>query len=251
LAAGILWSDGVTVAPGGYSLLSWHDTLGAILAIAVATHMAIRAKRLRRRDLAGRRQFLTATGFTAAWGISGSALIAANRRPITPTLTTPIVSPAAAPQLSELLSGSVRAKASPHTTEMPKWTIALRANPGRPEPSRGIAPVPASPRVERTRPSAAESNESRSVRRDRPFDQGRDSRPDLGGRGADDHGGGPRSLDQASDFDEAVARATGVGIANAARVPVAKRHGGNGRQLCDAAVSLERVVPGPEERPRA
>ena len=65
-AAGILWSDGVTVAAGGYSLLSWHDALGAILAIAVATHMALRAKRLRRRDLAGRRQFLTATGFAAA-----------------------------------------------------------------------------------------------------------------------------------------------------------------------------------------
>jgi DMSO/TMAO reductase YedYZ molybdopterin-dependent catalytic subunit len=64
-AAGILWSDGVTVAPAGYSLLSWHDALGAMLAITVATHMAVRAKRLRRRDLAGRRQFLTATGFTA------------------------------------------------------------------------------------------------------------------------------------------------------------------------------------------
>ncbi len=65
-AAGILWSDGVTAAPGGYSLLGWHDALGAALAIAVTAHMMVRAKRLRRRDLAGRRQFLTATGFTAA-----------------------------------------------------------------------------------------------------------------------------------------------------------------------------------------
>jgi DMSO/TMAO reductase YedYZ molybdopterin-dependent catalytic subunit len=65
-AAGLLWSSGANVAPAGYSLLSWHSALGAILGITVATHMTVRAKRLRRRDLAGRRQFLTATGFTAA-----------------------------------------------------------------------------------------------------------------------------------------------------------------------------------------
>jgi len=64
-AAGFLWSGGVAVAPAGYSLLSWHDGLGAILTIAVAIHMVVRAKRLRRRDLAGRRQFLTATGLAA------------------------------------------------------------------------------------------------------------------------------------------------------------------------------------------
>jgi DMSO/TMAO reductase YedYZ molybdopterin-dependent catalytic subunit len=63
--AGLLWAGGVTVAPAGYSLLSWHDALGAILATAVAIHMAVRAKRLRRRDLAGRRQFLTTTGLAA------------------------------------------------------------------------------------------------------------------------------------------------------------------------------------------
>lgn len=65
LVAGLLWSDGVAAAPAGYSLLSWHDALGVLLAIAVAIHMLARAKRLRRRDLAGRRQFLTATGFAA------------------------------------------------------------------------------------------------------------------------------------------------------------------------------------------
>jgi DMSO/TMAO reductase YedYZ molybdopterin-dependent catalytic subunit len=73
--AGFLWSQGVVVAPAGYSLLSWHDALGAILAIAVAVHMVVRAKRLRRRDLAGRRQFLTATGLAAcavlAWRVQG------------------------------------------------------------------------------------------------------------------------------------------------------------------------------------
>ena len=61
--AGFLWSEGrVAVAPAGYSLLSWHDGLGAFLAIAVAIHMVVRAKRLRRRDLAGRRQFLAVAG---------------------------------------------------------------------------------------------------------------------------------------------------------------------------------------------
>jgi DMSO/TMAO reductase YedYZ molybdopterin-dependent catalytic subunit len=65
LAAGLLWSGGVAAAPAGYSLLSWHDGLGAILAVAVAIHMAVRAKRPRRRDLAGRRQFLAATGLAA------------------------------------------------------------------------------------------------------------------------------------------------------------------------------------------
>ena len=73
--AGFLWSQGVVVAPAGYSLLSWHDGLGAILAIAVAVHMVVRAKRLRRRDLAGRRQFLTATGLAGcavlAWRVQG------------------------------------------------------------------------------------------------------------------------------------------------------------------------------------
>ncbi len=65
LVAGFVWSAGVAVAPAGYSLLSWHEGLGVILAVAVAIHMAVRAKRLRRRDLAGRRQFLIATGLAA------------------------------------------------------------------------------------------------------------------------------------------------------------------------------------------
>ena len=65
LTAGFLWSGGVADAPAGYSLLSWHDGLGAILAMAVAFHMVVRAKRLRRRDLVGRRQFLAAAGLGA------------------------------------------------------------------------------------------------------------------------------------------------------------------------------------------
>jgi DMSO/TMAO reductase YedYZ molybdopterin-dependent catalytic subunit len=65
LLAGFLWAAGVTVAPAGYSLLSWHYVLGALLAIVVVAHMMIRAKRLRRRDLVGRRQFFAATGLAA------------------------------------------------------------------------------------------------------------------------------------------------------------------------------------------
>jgi DMSO/TMAO reductase YedYZ molybdopterin-dependent catalytic subunit len=65
LASGFLWSDGVTPAPAGYSLLSWHDALGAILLIAVGAHMTLRARKLHARDLAHRRQFLTVAGIAA------------------------------------------------------------------------------------------------------------------------------------------------------------------------------------------
>jgi DMSO/TMAO reductase YedYZ molybdopterin-dependent catalytic subunit len=71
LGSGALWADGVTPSPAGYSLLSWHDALGAALALAVAMHMLLRAKPLRGRDLAHRRQFLAlagvATGSFLAW----------------------------------------------------------------------------------------------------------------------------------------------------------------------------------------
>ncbi|HEV3055967.1 MAG TPA: molybdopterin-dependent oxidoreductase [Solirubrobacteraceae bacterium] len=66
LASGFLWSDGATPAPAGYSLLSWHDALGAVLVVAVAGHMVLRARRVRARDLASRRQFLVASGIAAA-----------------------------------------------------------------------------------------------------------------------------------------------------------------------------------------
>jgi DMSO/TMAO reductase YedYZ molybdopterin-dependent catalytic subunit len=65
LLAGFLWAGGWNVAPAGYTLLSWHDALGALLVVVVAVHMVVRAKRLRRRDLVGRRQFLAATGVAA------------------------------------------------------------------------------------------------------------------------------------------------------------------------------------------
>jgi DMSO/TMAO reductase YedYZ molybdopterin-dependent catalytic subunit len=65
LLAGFLWAAGATIAPAGYSLLSWHYALGALLAVVVVVHTMVRAKRLRRRDLVGRRQFLAATGVAA------------------------------------------------------------------------------------------------------------------------------------------------------------------------------------------
>ena len=66
LGSGVLWAAGVTPSPGGYSLLSWHDALGAILVVVIGAHMIVRAKPLRGRDLAHRRQFLAGAGIGAA-----------------------------------------------------------------------------------------------------------------------------------------------------------------------------------------
>ena len=66
LGSGLLWAAGETPSPGGYSLLSWHDALGAVLVIVVGAHMVLRAKPLRGRDLAHRRQFLGAAGIGVA-----------------------------------------------------------------------------------------------------------------------------------------------------------------------------------------
>ena len=60
-----------SVSIGGFSVLVWHGALGAALAALVLVHALARAKRPRRRDLADRRQFLTAAavgaGALAAW----------------------------------------------------------------------------------------------------------------------------------------------------------------------------------------
>jgi DMSO/TMAO reductase YedYZ molybdopterin-dependent catalytic subunit len=65
LVSGLLWADGVTPAVAGYSLLSVHDALGVALVLGVAAHMVARAKPLRGRDLAHRRQFLAVGAMTA------------------------------------------------------------------------------------------------------------------------------------------------------------------------------------------
>jgi DMSO/TMAO reductase YedYZ molybdopterin-dependent catalytic subunit len=62
LASGWAWAAGANVSLGGYSLLSWHFVLGLALVAVVAVHMALRARGIRRRDIAHRRQFLVAGG---------------------------------------------------------------------------------------------------------------------------------------------------------------------------------------------
>lgn len=77
LVSGWLWSTGADATLAGYSLLGWHDALGAALALAVIAHMALRAKPLRGRDLAHRRQFIAAAGIGA-----GSLLVWRAQRPL-------------------------------------------------------------------------------------------------------------------------------------------------------------------------
>jgi hypothetical protein len=77
LVSGWLWSTGADAAIGGYSLLGWHDALGGVLAVLVVAHMVLRAKPLRSRDLAHRRQFLAAVGIGA-----GSLLAWRAQRPL-------------------------------------------------------------------------------------------------------------------------------------------------------------------------
>jgi DMSO/TMAO reductase YedYZ molybdopterin-dependent catalytic subunit len=65
LVSGWLWATGVNGSLGGYSVLVWHTALGAVLALAVGVHLALRARPLRRRDVANRRQFLQVAAFGA------------------------------------------------------------------------------------------------------------------------------------------------------------------------------------------
>ena len=84
LTSGWVWSTFGAIALAGYTLLAWHTLLGVLLTVAVAIHLAWRAKRPRRRDLAGRRQLLEA----AAIGLAG--LIAWRvQRPIAAALGLP------------------------------------------------------------------------------------------------------------------------------------------------------------------
>lgn len=66
LISGLLWANGATPNLAGYSLLSAHDALGVTLVLGVAAHMVARAKPLRRRDLAHRRQFLVVGAMSVA-----------------------------------------------------------------------------------------------------------------------------------------------------------------------------------------
>ncbi|MGZ4261869.1 MAG: molybdopterin-dependent oxidoreductase, partial [Solirubrobacteraceae bacterium] len=77
LVSGWLWSSGANATIAGYSLLGWHDALGALLALLVVVHMVLRAKPLRVRDVVHRRQFLAAVGIGA-----GSLLAWRAQRPL-------------------------------------------------------------------------------------------------------------------------------------------------------------------------
>jgi DMSO/TMAO reductase YedYZ molybdopterin-dependent catalytic subunit len=73
LASGWAWASGAELTVAGMAGLAWHVVLGAVLAVAVGTHALVRAKRPRRRDFAGRRQFLLAGAVgavaVAAWSV--------------------------------------------------------------------------------------------------------------------------------------------------------------------------------------
>jgi multisubunit Na+/H+ antiporter MnhG subunit len=58
LGSGIWWAGGGQWDFAGFNLLNWHIALGFVLTAAIAIHMFARAKRLRKRDIAGRRRAL-------------------------------------------------------------------------------------------------------------------------------------------------------------------------------------------------
>jgi len=66
LVTGIVWSSAGKAGVAGFTVLVWHGALGAVLAVVVLAHARVRAKRPRGRDLADRRQFLTAAALAAA-----------------------------------------------------------------------------------------------------------------------------------------------------------------------------------------
>ncbi len=57
-ASGVWWVTGGDVSLAGFNLMNWHIVLGVGLGALVLLHMRGRAKRLRTRDLGGRRQAL-------------------------------------------------------------------------------------------------------------------------------------------------------------------------------------------------
>ena len=58
LGSGIWWATGGVWNFAGFNLLNWHITLGFVLTAAIVFHMFSRAKRLRKRDIVGRRRAL-------------------------------------------------------------------------------------------------------------------------------------------------------------------------------------------------
>jgi Oxidoreductase molybdopterin binding domain len=58
LGSGIWWVAGGVLDFAGFNLLNWHIALGFVLTAAIVFHMFARAKRLRKRDITGRRRAL-------------------------------------------------------------------------------------------------------------------------------------------------------------------------------------------------
>src|SRR5713226_9354486 len=58
LVSGVWWVGGGNLYFVGFNLLNWHIILGFVVTAAIVIHMFARAKRLRKRDIAGRRRAL-------------------------------------------------------------------------------------------------------------------------------------------------------------------------------------------------
>ena len=58
LVSGIWWVGGGNLYFVGFNLLNWHIILGFVVTTAIVIHMFARAKRLRKRDIVGRRRML-------------------------------------------------------------------------------------------------------------------------------------------------------------------------------------------------
>src|SRR3989440_5381229 len=58
LGSGIWWVTGGNVYFVGFNLLNWHIMLGFLVTAAIVFHMFVRAKRLRKRDIVGRRRVI-------------------------------------------------------------------------------------------------------------------------------------------------------------------------------------------------
>ena len=56
LGSGIWWVTGGDVSIVGFNLLNWHILLGFVVTATIVFHTVVRAKRLRTRDIAGRRR---------------------------------------------------------------------------------------------------------------------------------------------------------------------------------------------------
>src|SRR5947207_7557986 len=58
LVSGICWVGGAEVYFAGFNLLNWHIIMGFVVTAAIVIHLFARAKRLRKRDIIGRRRML-------------------------------------------------------------------------------------------------------------------------------------------------------------------------------------------------